>query len=109
MAAVAEAAGESEILLDPQGGHTRPLPDDVRIVGEAVEIDAEVAYLDDLHLAPAHVIEDQIGRRQGPVFDYAIEPESRMHCVSPLSPVVFSVSMAKLLTLLGENRFNHSM
>ena len=77
-----EISCEFEILLDPQSGHARPLSANIRIVGETVEIDAEVAYLDDLHLTPAHVIEDQIGRRQVPVFDDAIEPKSCMHCLS---------------------------
>ena len=80
-----QVCGELEILLDPHRRHAWKLSGNVGIAGKAVEISAEVADLHDLHPTPAHVIEDPIGRRQRPVFDEAIEPESRVHC-SPLSP-----------------------
>jgi len=57
-----EVRGQLEILLDPHGGHARKLSGHVRVVGQAVEVDAEVAHLDDLHLPAAHVIEDEVGR-----------------------------------------------
>ena len=88
-----ELVSELEVLLDPHGGHARKLSGHVRVVGQAVEVDAEVAHLDDLHLPAAHVIEDEVGRGRVQYSMIAIEPESR-HCICRRG--------------LGENLFSHA-
>jgi hypothetical protein len=54
----------------------------VGIAGETVEVRAEVAHLDDLHLAPPHVIDNLVGCRHCPVFDESIKPETGVHVLS---------------------------
>jgi len=74
-----QLGGQGEVRLDADDRHATQVASHLRILGNAVEVGAEVAHLHDLYAGAAHMVENVLSGGQTPVLDVAVEPEVSRH------------------------------